>query len=101
MSLCVSGVIVHRFPHPSRKPELLSEWINIVGTHLTETDPIKIYNNKRVCDRHFKPEHKTSGHHLIWTAKPTLNLGGEFFSLLPIGIKIKLTFIILVLFIEM
>ncbi|CAG5015429.1 unnamed protein product [Parnassius apollo] len=39
-------------------------------------DPLAVYNNKRICDNHFKTEHKTSGHRLIFTAVPSLYLNG-------------------------
>ncbi|CAG4983882.1 unnamed protein product [Parnassius apollo] len=70
------GAYMHRFPHPERRSELYKRWISIVGKKLSEMDPLTVYNNKRICDYHFKTEHKTSGHRLIFTAVPSLYLNG-------------------------
>ncbi|XP_045492375.1 uncharacterized protein LOC123691836 [Colias croceus] len=72
------GAYMHRFPHPTRRPELFTTWMSIVGERLKDLEPDKIYRNKRVCDYHFKPEHKVSCHRLLNLSVPSINLNGIF-----------------------
>ncbi|KAJ8708161.1 hypothetical protein PYW08_010527 [Mythimna loreyi] len=72
----VLGAYMHRFPHPEKRKELFALWLATVGDRMVEKDPLKIYNSKRVCDYHFKPGQKVTGHRLINLAVPTLHLQG-------------------------
>lgn len=67
---------MHRFPHPEKHKELFSLWLATVGDKMLEKDPMKIYNNKRVCDYHFKLHQKVSGHRLLYLTVPSLYLHG-------------------------
>ncbi|XP_049881683.1 uncharacterized protein LOC126377819 isoform X13 [Pectinophora gossypiella] len=74
------GAYMHRFPHPERRAKMLSVWIQVVGAKLRETDPWRIHKNKKVCDYHFKTEHKVASHRLSAAAVPFLHLNGIFSS---------------------
>ncbi|CAH2069256.1 unnamed protein product, partial [Iphiclides podalirius] len=73
-ALVAHGVPLHRFPNPEKRRDLFTAWVSSVGEKLTETDPKKIYSNKRLCDNHFDLKCKTTGGRLIWSAIPTINL---------------------------
>ncbi|XP_063389624.1 uncharacterized protein LOC134675346 [Cydia fagiglandana] len=74
------GAPMHSFPHPERKPELFRTWLSIVGDRLKETDPLKIYKNKKICDHHFTPDQKVACHRLINKAVPSVNFEGVTMS---------------------
>ncbi|KAI8440821.1 hypothetical protein MSG28_009133 [Choristoneura fumiferana] len=67
-------VPLHRFPHPTRKPDLFNAWMSVVGDKLQETDQIKIYKSKRLCDHHFDPNDKISIDRIKPSAIPSVNL---------------------------
>lgn len=48
-----------------------------MGDKLKDNDPMKIYNNKWVCDYHFKSEEITAGRRVVYGAIPSLNLTDE------------------------
>ncbi|CAG4976295.1 unnamed protein product [Colias eurytheme] len=60
--------------------ELFANWMSIVGERLKDLEPDMIYRNKRVCDYHFKPEHKVSGQRLLHLSVPSIYLSGIFHS---------------------
>ncbi|KAI8425763.1 hypothetical protein MSG28_011546 [Choristoneura fumiferana] len=67
-------VPMHQFPHPVKRPELFAAWMLVVGDKLRQTDHMKIYKYKRICDNHFDPTQKTSCSRLIRSAIPNTNL---------------------------
>ncbi|XP_048002411.1 uncharacterized protein LOC125238954 [Leguminivora glycinivorella] len=81
------GAPMHGFPHPERNAELFDSWQSIVGHKVKETDPLKIYKNKKICDYHFTPEQKVACHRLIYKAVPSVNFEGVFIS--PSSINIE------------
>ncbi|XP_063630320.1 uncharacterized protein LOC134801631 [Cydia splendana] len=68
------GAPMHSFPHPVRRPELFRTWLSIVGDRFKETDPLKIYRNKKICGHHFTSDQKVACHRLMYEAVPSVNL---------------------------
>ncbi|CAH2071700.1 unnamed protein product, partial [Iphiclides podalirius] len=46
-ALVAHGVPQHRFPNPEKRRDLFTAWVSAIGDKHIETDPKKIYANKR------------------------------------------------------
>lgn len=69
----------HRFPKPKTNMELYNTWLAIIGNPVLFTlEPQVVYNNRRVCHRHFEEKYVNVGSTRIHkTAKPALYINGE------------------------
>ncbi|XP_047027534.1 uncharacterized protein LOC124641571 isoform X2 [Helicoverpa zea] len=83
MSCCVPGCtittedgVLHKFPNPNIERERFKRWVQAVGDTVKEFDEIFIYNNRRVCRRHFAPVFHYPKNRLSKLAIPTLFIEG-------------------------
>nr|XP_049695772.1 uncharacterized protein LOC110383286 isoform X8 [Helicoverpa armigera] len=79
VSCCVPGCtittedgVLHKFPNPSIERERFKSWVKSVGDTVEKFDEIFIYNNRRVCRRHFAPVFHYPKNRLSKLAIPTL-----------------------------
>ncbi|KAL4707725.1 hypothetical protein ACJJTC_014906 [Scirpophaga incertulas] len=72
-----TGTAVHVFPNPAIFPDRFKEWVHIIGGKLETPSDYEFYMKKRICDIHFKDEHKTSCHRLSALAVPSFYLPGS------------------------
>ncbi|KAJ8910967.1 hypothetical protein NQ315_003660 [Exocentrus adspersus] len=68
----------HRFPNPKVRMELFKVWLAAINNEaLFELDPLIIYENRRICHRHFEENHFSPGSNRVHhNAIPTLFLPG-------------------------
>ncbi|CAH2062015.1 unnamed protein product, partial [Iphiclides podalirius] len=76
---CVTtGVPIHSFPNPNKKPELFKKWVDLAVEYGVESvrgmTHEKIYKSKKVCDKHFSEYVKNRYNRLNNLAIPTLHL---------------------------
>lgn len=65
----------HRFPNPNKDENRFAEWIRLVcNPKLFDMDPLRVYNNYRVCHKHFRVEDKLTNMYLKRTTVPFQNL---------------------------
>lgn len=65
----------HRFPNPTKDRLRFEKWIELIGnTKLVGLDPIKIFNNRRVCHVHFDESVHTTNMYNTKTSLTSLNL---------------------------
>ena len=74
----------HRFPNPTKDTERFYMWIQLIDNpKLGQMDPIRVYNNFRVCHQHFTIDDKSSNKLLKHTTVPSQNLPskiGKYFE---------------------
>nr|CAI5847354.1 unnamed protein product [Callosobruchus analis] len=65
----------HKFPNPRKFNRLFQKWINSTGNEaLAGLEPITVYNNCRVCHRHFAEDDTHTNNRLKKGVVPSLNL---------------------------
>ena len=68
----------HRFPNPGKDIDRFQIWIQLISNEkLSEMDPMRVFNNFRVCHEHFTIDDKASNMYLQRTAIPSRNLPYE------------------------
>lgn len=65
--------ILHRFPDPEKNQDKFNLWISVLDPVTQKRDRRYIYNNLRLCDKHFEPFYRTSSKKLTRNAVPTLS----------------------------
>lgn len=68
---------MHGFPNKTKYPTLFEAWVSVIPENMAHEDPEKVAKSLKVCDYHFKPEHRTRGHDITKTAIPCLYLEGK------------------------
>lgn len=78
---------LHRFPKP-QYPHLtkFNSWKSVLAKDVQDKGDIYIYNQIRICDRHFEKCYHSQSHRLIANAVPTLNIG--FSQQQPVEIEV-------------
>ncbi|CAG4980723.1 unnamed protein product [Colias eurytheme] len=70
------GMPLHRFPHPETNADKFKAWISNIGGEIKSSDPISVYNNRRVCRKHFENVHLYPKNRLCKLAIPVLHIPG-------------------------
>lgn len=71
------GVPLHRFPNPETSGDKFTTWISNIGGEIAALDYQDIYDNRRVCHRHFEDIHKYPSGRLSKLAIPLLHIPGN------------------------
>ncbi|PZC70657.1 hypothetical protein B5X24_HaOG215315 [Helicoverpa armigera] len=79
--------VLHKFPNPSIESERFKKWVQSVGDTVKKFDDIFIYNNRRVCRRHFAPVFHYPKNRLSKLAIPTLFIEGNLYILLLLSCR--------------
>ncbi|XP_045535436.1 uncharacterized protein LOC106716651 [Papilio machaon] len=71
---CEVTDVLHRFPNHQYNPERFNSWISVLDPNMQKRNPQYIYNNLRLCNRHFELCYHTPSKRLTRNAVPTLNI---------------------------
>nr|XP_022920598.1 uncharacterized protein LOC111429042 [Onthophagus taurus] len=67
----------YRFPNPQMYPEMYQRWVLCCGREdLLQYEQLRVYNNFRVCEKHFRREDVGRNNKLLKGVVPSLNLPG-------------------------
>lgn len=69
----------HRFPNPCKDRIRYNKWVELTGNaKLYDVEPMRVYENYRVCHSHFTDDSKSANMYIKRTSLPSLLLPGKF-----------------------